>query len=91
VGTIDLTAGQFAWCPALYETSAISYELIGQKACDCTYICSAPALSAALALNVALADGDELRAVGENGALPRTKLLDNACPEMFELTGKFNA
>jgi len=54
-------------------------------------ICSAPALSAALALNVALADGDELRAVGENGALPRTKLLDNACPEMFELTGKFNA
>ena len=61
------------------------------ESCDCTYICSAPVLSAALALNVALADGDELRAVGENGALPRTKLLDNACPEMFELTGKFNA
>ena len=56
-----------------------------------TYICSAPVLSAALALNVALADGDELGAVGENGALPRTKLLDNTCPEMFELTGKFNA
>lgn len=54
-------------------------------------ICSAPALSPALALNVALADGDELRAVGENGALPRTKLLDNTCPEMFELTGKFSA
>lgn len=52
-----------------------------------TYICSTPELSAALALNAALADDDELRAVGENGALPRT----NACPEMLELTGKFNA
>ena len=75
----------------LMKTPAVSYELPEQKACDCTYICSAPALSAALTLNVALVDGDELRAVGENGALPRTKLLDNPCPEMFELTGKFNA
>ena len=86
-----LTSGQFTWAPAIDETPAINYELIEQRACDCTYICSAPALSPALALNAALAVGDELRAVGENGALPRTRLLDNACPEMFELTGKFSA
>jgi len=49
-------------------------------------ICSTPEPSTPLPLNAALADDDELRAVGENGALPRTE-----CPEMFEFTGKFNA
>lgn len=46
-----------------------------------TYICSAPEFSTLPALNAELADDDELRAEGENGALPRTKLFDIVCPE----------
>ena len=53
-----------------------------------TYICSAPEFSTLPALNVEVADDDELRAEGENGALPRTKLFDIVCPEF---TGKFKA
>ena len=52
------------------------------------YICSTPELSAAFALDAAPVDGEELWEVGENGALPRTKLFDSA---WLELTGKFNA
>ena len=74
----------------LRNLPALNFKIQQQKS-DGTYICSTPELSTALALNAALADGDELRAVGENGALPRTKLFDNTCPDMFELTGKFNA
>lgn len=53
-----------------------------------TYICSAPEFSTLPALNVEVADDDELRAEGENGALPRTELFDIVCPEF---TGKFRA
>lgn len=56
---------------------------------DPTYICSAPEFSTLPALNVEVADDDdELRAEGENGALPRIELFDIVCPEF---TGKFKA